>query len=234
MFIAIEWVDWAWKATQTRMLLENLKKLWFTAWSVSFPAYGEWSCRFVENFLHWKYWHPSSLNWYISSSFYVLDRFEQLPRINSILENNDFLVTDRYSVSNFIHRWTKYLEENDTEWLHRFFDWIYDFEFNKAWLPKPDLIIFLSLSMENISMMIQKKTQENRQYIWNWELDLAEKDVEHQKYSLIVGKEYLPKYFHNYIVFSCEDEAWNMMSPEEINKWLIETILQRKNEIKTQ
>lgn len=232
MFIAIEWVDWAWKATQTRLLLENLKKAWFSAWSISFPAYWEWSCRFVENFLHWEYWHPSELNWYISSSFYILDRFEQLPKLKNILDNNDFLVTDRYSVSNFIHRGTKFLEENDTEWLHKFFDWVYDFEFNKAWLPKPDLIIFLSLSMDNIRMMIQKKTLESRQYISDWELDLAEQDIKHQEFSLTVWQDYLPKYFHNYMVFNCEDENWNMMAPDEINRNLVEIILKKKNENK--
>lgn len=232
MFIAIEWVDWAWKATQTRLLLENLKNKWFSAGSISFPAYWEWSCRFVENFLHGTYGHPSELNWYISSSFYVLDRFEQMPKLKDIMENNDFLITDRYSISNFIHRWTKHLEQNDTEWLHKFFDWVYDFEFEKAWLPKPDLIIFLSLSMDNISKMIQKKTKENRQYIWDWELDLAEKDIKHQEYALTVWKEFLPKYFHNYILFNCENEEWEIMSAEEINSKLIEIILWYKNENK--
>ncbi|EKE29491.1 MAG: hypothetical protein ACD_2C00162G0001 [uncultured bacterium (gcode 4)] len=228
MFIAIEWVDWAWKATQTRLLVETLKKLWHSADSVTFPAYGEWSCRFVENFLHWTYGHPSELNWYISSSFYVLDRFEQMPKIVEKLSTNDFLISDRYSVSNFIHRGTKYLEDNDTEWLHKFFDWVYDFEFEKAMLPKPDLIVFLSLSMDNIKGMIQKKTEENRWYIHEWWLDLAEKDIKHQECSLRVGKEFLPKYFHNYSILECEDANGNMLSAEEISDKLLNLVLSKK------
>lgn len=232
MFIAIEWVDWAWKATQTRLLLENLSKKWYSADSISFPAYWEWSCRFVENFLNWSYWHPSELNWYIASSFYILDRFEQAPKLKNIIETKDFLVTDRYSVSNFIHRWTKFLEENDTEGLHKFFDWVYDFEFDKAWLPKPDLIIFLSLSMKNIRFQIERKKEQERQYVLNeWWLDLAEQDIKHQEYALTVWKEYLPKYFHNYMVFECEKENWEMMSPEEINENLVNLIISKKNEL---
>lgn len=228
MFIAIEWVDWAGKATQTRMLVEKLTNLWNTVGTISFPAYWEWSCRFVENFLNWTYGHPSELNWYISSSFYVLDRFEQSPKIKNLIKNNNYLVTDRYSISNFVHRWTQYLEKNDTEWLFKFFEWIYDFEFNKAWLPKPDLIIFLSLWMDNIRKQIERKKEQDRQYVTNGWLDLAEQDVQHQKYSLQVWQEYLPKYFNNYIVFQCEKESWEMMTPEEISNKLLTLILEHE------
>ncbi|MDD2565929.1 MAG: deoxynucleoside kinase [Candidatus Gracilibacteria bacterium] len=230
MFIAIEGVDGAGKATQTRLLLENLDKKGFSAESISFPAYGEGSCRFVENFLNGTYGHPSELDGYIASSFYVLDRFEQSPKLKNIIATKDFLVTDRYSISNFIHRGTKFLESNDTEGLHKFFDWIYDFEFNKAGLPKPDLIIFLSLSMKNIRSQIERKKEQDRQYVSiDGGLDLAEQDIKHQEYSLLVGKEYLPKYFHNYIVFECEKENGEMMTPEEINEKLVEIILSKKS-----
>lgn len=229
MFVAIEWVDWAWKATQTKLLRENLEKMWYSVDNISFPAYWEWSCRFVENFLNWTYWHPSDLNWYIASSFYVLDRFEQSPKIIQKMKDNDFLISDRYSISNFVHRGTKYLEKNDTEGLHRFFDWIYDFEFDKAWLPKPDIIVFLSLSMTNIRAQIERKKEQDRQYVnMDWWLDLAEQDIKHQEYSLLVWKEYLPKYFHNYIVIECEKENWEMMTPEEINSVILEKVLNYK------
>jgi hypothetical protein len=41
---------------------------------------------------------------------------------------------------------------------------VYDFEFDKAGLPQPDLIIFLSLSMDNIKKMINKKIDQHREY----------------------------------------------------------------------
>lgn len=227
MFIAIEWVDWAWKATQTRLLAEALNSLGHSCDTISFPAYWEGSCRFVENFLKWEYGHPSSLNWYISSSFYILDRFEQMPKIKSKIENNDFLISDRYSTSNFIHRWSKYLEEGNVEWLHKFFEWVYDFEFSKAWLPKPDLIIFLSLSMDHILKMIEKKKGEDRWYIDKWWLDLAEKDIEHQKFSLQIWQEYLPLFFNNYVVFPCENKNWDLDDAETINKRLLELVLSK-------
>lgn len=55
-----------------------------------------------------------------------------------------------------------YLENNDTEGLKKFFDWIYDLEYTKAGLPVPDLIIFLSLSMESIKGLIEKKKLQDR------------------------------------------------------------------------
>jgi len=229
-FIVIEWVDGSGKATQTKLLVENLKKDWFSADSISFPAYWEWSCRFVENFLNWVYGHPSEINWYLWSSFYVLDRFEQSPKIKQKIKDNDFLISDRYSTANFVHRWTQFLEKWDIKWLNDFFDWVYDFEFDKAGLPQPDLIIFLSLSMDNIRKLINKKIQDNRKYVTvDGGLDLAEQDIKHQESSLKIWKEYLPKYFKNYTVLECENEAWEILTIEEINKKLITLI---KNFIK--
>jgi thymidylate kinase len=49
--------------------------------------------------------------------------------------------------------------------MKKFFDWIYDLEFKRAGLPSPDLIIFLSLSLENIKKLLLKKAEQQRDYI---------------------------------------------------------------------
>lgn len=223
-FIVIEWVDGSWKATQTRLLKEKLKILWYKVDTISFPKYWSWSCVFVEKFLNWDFWHIDKINPYISSIFYTLDRFWHKDEIQNKIKNNDFLISDRYSISNFIHRWSYYLQTNRIEDMEKFFDWIYDLEFNKAGLPKPDLIIFLSLSLENIKKLLIKKAKDYRNYVkWN-KLDKAESDLLHQKYSLEVWKKYLKKWFNNLVIIECEDKYWNLLEPEVINKKILEVI----------
>jgi hypothetical protein len=78
--------------------------------------------------------------------------------------------------------------------------------------------------MDNIKKMINKKIDQHREYNLSWWLDLAEQDIKHQEFSLQVWKEFLPKYFKNYIVLECENEDWEILSIEEINKKLITLI----------
>lgn len=227
MFVVIEWVDWSWKATQTALCVKNLTEKWYSVDSISCPAYWQWSCVFVEKFLNWELWTFDQINPYLWSSFYSMDRFWQLPNLKNKLENNDFVISDRYSTANFLHRWVKYLEDNDIDGLYKFYDWIYDFEFNKLWLPKPDLILFLSLWIDNVTKLITKKLEQTREYITaeNRWLDIAEKDIKHQTKSIEVWRTYLPKYFSNCMVVDCENTDWTIMTPDQINNKILDIIL---------
>ena len=225
-FIVIEWVDGSGKATQTKLLVQNLKNLWKKVENISFPSYGEKSAYFVEQFLDGQYGNMKDVDSQIASMFYILDRFGQKNSLLEKIKNSDYLISDRYSISNFIHRWTNFLELGDEKWMKEFFDWLYDMEFVKAGLPKPDKIFFLSLSLESIKKLMISKQKENRQFISEkqWGLDIAEKDIRHQELSLKIWKEILPKYFPNYIVIDCEDETWNILSPEEISKKILNNL----------
>ena len=216
MFVVIEGIDGSGKATQTRLLVDNLKRAGLRADSVSFPAYGEGSCRFVENFLNGAYGPTSGVDPYVASSFYVLDRFEQKPKLLAKLAENDVVVSDRYSTASFLHRGTAFLENGDRAGLDRFFQWLHDFEFVYAGLPKPDLILFLSLSMESVRALIEKKMAEKRDYVQGGGLDLAEKDVAHQAASLRVGHEFLPSFFPKLKIVECEGPDGKLMAPEAI------------------
>ena len=60
---------------------------------------------------------------------------------------------------------------------------------------------------------------------WGW-LDSAEKDIEHQKYSLLVWKEILPTFFDNYIVIDCEDDNGKLLSPQAIHQKILAKVLE--------
>ena len=51
------------------------------------------------------------------------------------------MLCDRYTTSNAVHQASKLsAEERDT-----FFRWLYEFEFGKLGLPKPDLVLYLDM-----------------------------------------------------------------------------------------
>lgn len=217
MFIVVEWVDGSGKATQAGLVSKLLRDEWKQVGNLSFPAYGQRSCYFVEQFLHGQYGPVDTIDPYLASTFYTLDRLGQRETIKDILANNEYLITDRYSTATFVHRGSQYLYTGEEVKLQPFFDRVYDFEFVKAELPKPDLIVFLSMSIDNIKMLLEKKSKEERGYlnIEEW-LDRAETNLRHQIASLKVWREILPNYFDNYEVVNCENDLGVLLTREEI------------------
>jgi len=110
--------------------------------------------------------------------------------------------------------------------MRDFFSWLYDFEFEKAKLPLPDKIFFLSMSLESIEENLKKKQLERMNMkTYTQGLDDAEKDLEHQKYSLMVGKEILADYFENYIIIECEDKNGKLLTPQAIHQKILAHVL---------
>ena len=169
-------------------------------------------------FLNGEFGRPHTVDPYVSATFYAADRFGQ----NNYREkkNRSFmiilLVIDIVCLVSSIEG--AFFLKNEIKCHERFFGWLYDLEISKARLPLPDKIFFLSMGIKNIEANLQKKQERLLQdsYVtkeqWGW-LDSAEKDLEHQKYSLLVGKEILPTYFDNYIVIDCEDESGRLLTP---------------------
>lgn len=224
-FIVIEGIDGSGKATQTKILETILKEKGYKVASISFPSYHKRTATFVEKFLKGEFGPLEMIDPYVASSFYILDRFGQRETLMQKLEENDVVISDRYSISNFIHRWATFLEQGDHEGLQLFFSRLKEFEFERAKLPQPDLIIFLSLSMRNIQKLLEKKAQEERSYVTSADgLDTAEKNISHQGLALTIGQEILPSYFENYQIIKCEDGHGTILEPEKIHKKIMEAV----------
>lgn len=228
-FVVIDWIDWVGKATQTAILTQKLFEKNFQVSNISFPSYWQPSAWHVERFLNWDFGSMNEIDPYIASSFYTLDRLAQKPRLEKMISQNDYVISDRFSTSSFIHRWSIFLDQNQEAEMKKFFDWLYDFEFVRWKLPVPDKVIFLSLGIENIKKNLVKKMQqenEKRLYItWEKKLDVAESDIKHLENSLFLGAKILPQYFENYELILCEDKFWNQMTPEEISDIILAKIL---------
>jgi dTMP kinase len=214
MLIAIEGVDGAGKATQTKLLTDRLRADGKRVGTLSFPAYGTPGAVFVERYLHGELGDPASIDPYVAASFYSLDRFAARDHILRTVADHDVTISDRYAVSNFIHRGVPFAETGDLEGLSRFYAWLSEFEFDRAGIPRPDLVIFLSLGMGNIERLLEKKSREFRAHTNG--LDLMERDLAHQAAALRIGREILPGYFAGYRIVECEDAAGTLLPPEAV------------------
>lgn len=153
--IVIEGLDGSGKATQTSLLYKYLKEKDDKTITVSFPDYNQPSSALVKMYLNSEFGKdPDIVNAYAAASFYSIDRYASFLKFwKEKYENGFTIIADRYTTSNAIYQTSKLHPE---KW-DKFLDWLYDYEYNKLLLPKPDLVIYLDMPIE-----ISQKLMSNR------------------------------------------------------------------------
>ena len=144
--IVIEGLDGCGKSTQLELLPENLLKHGIESRSVSFPDYESDSSALVKMYLNGEFGsRPDDVNAYAASLFYAVDRYASYKsNWGEYYNQNGVIVSGRYTTSNAVHQTSK-IDESD--WKD-FLDWLYDLEYNKVGIPKPDKVIFLDMPIE--------------------------------------------------------------------------------------
>ncbi len=146
--IVIEGVDSSGKATQSALLKENLSKLGKKVVSIEFPNYESESSAVVKMYLAGDFGDdPNAVSPYAASMFFAVDRMATVNvSKKELFGNGNIVVADRYTTSNMVHQASKI---DDAEKKSEFLDWLYDMEYEKLSLPKPDMVIFLDMPVEN-------------------------------------------------------------------------------------
>lgn len=144
--IVIEGLDGSGKSTQLDLLPKALKEKGIDSKSVSFPDYESNSSALVKMYLAGEFGtNPDDVNAYAASIFYTVDRFASFKKNwGKYYTDGGVIISGRYTTSNAVHQTSKLKE---SEWKP-FLDWLYDFEYNKVNLPKPDKVIFLDMPIE--------------------------------------------------------------------------------------
>ncbi|MBR6503254.1 MAG: deoxynucleoside kinase [Clostridia bacterium] len=144
--IVIEGLDGCGKSTQLELLPQNLLKNGIESRSVSFPDYDSNSSALVKMYLGGEFGKkPGDVNAYAASLFYAVDRFASYKtNWGEYYNQNGVIVSGRYTTSNAVHQTSKM---DESEWKD-FLDWLYDLEYNKVAIPKPDKVIFLDMPIE--------------------------------------------------------------------------------------
>ncbi len=141
--IVIEGLDGCGKSTQLELLPQNLQKNGIDSRSVSFPDYDSNSSALVKMYLGGEFGKkPGDVNAYAASLFYAVDRFASYKtNWGEYYNQNGVIVSGRYTTSNAVHQTSKM---DEGEW-QGFLDWLYDLEYNKVGIPKPDKVIFFDM-----------------------------------------------------------------------------------------
>ncbi len=153
--IVIEGLDGSGKSTQLDLLFDNLKKEGIDCKTVSFPDYDNPSSTLVKMYLGGEFGKkPNDVNAFAASVFYTVDRYASYKaNWGKYYENGGTVVSGRYTTSNAVHQASK-LPENEWE---EFLNWLYDFEYNKIGIPKPDKVIFLDMPIEVSQKLLSKR-----------------------------------------------------------------------------
>lgn len=215
-FIVIEGTDCSGKETQSTLLVDKLKEMGYKAIRLSFPRYDSPTGRIVGGpYLGKKEidecWFPEgsvNVDPKVASLYYAADRRYNAPEIKKYLDEDYFIICDRYVSSNMAHQGSKIL--NDTERFNMY-EWIDKLEFWLLGLPKPDKTIFLHVPYQYAVEL--KKNRES--------LDQHEMDEDHLKNSEIAYVELSEIYNWKYI--KCINE-FRIRSVEDINEEILECL----------
>lgn len=155
--IVIEGLDGCGKSTQLELLPQNLKKCGIDSRSVSFPDYNSNSSALVKMYLAGEFGKkPDDVNAYSASLFYAVDRYASYKtNWGEYYNNNGVIVSGRYTTSNAVHQTSKM---DKSQWVD-FLDWLYDLEYNKVGIPKPDKVIFLDMPIDVSQKLLSSRYQ---------------------------------------------------------------------------
>ncbi len=144
--IVIEGLDGSGKSTQLELLSKNLSASGIDCKTVSFPDYDSPSSTLVKMYLSGEFGKkPGDVNAFAASVFYAADRFASFKTSwGEYYNNGGTVIAGRYTTSNAVHQASKLPE---SEWAD-FLSWLYDFEYTKIGIPKPDKVIFLDMPVE--------------------------------------------------------------------------------------
>jgi len=153
--IVLEGLDGSGKSTQLKLLHENLKKMGIDCQTVSFPDYNNPSSTLVKMYLNGDFGNnPNDVNAFAASVFYTVDRYASFKsKWDPYYTNGGTVIAGRYTTSNAVHQASK-LEPDKWE---DFLSWLYDFEYNKIGIPKPDKVIFLDMPIDVSQKLLSKR-----------------------------------------------------------------------------
>ena len=190
--IVIEGLDGSGKSTQLELLPKSLKNIGIDCKTVSFPAYESNSSALVKMYLGGEFGEkPDDVNGYAASTFFAVDRYASYKtNWGEYYDNGGTVIAGRYTTSNAVHQTSKLPE---TDWAE-FLEWLYEFEYSKMGIPKPDLVIFLDMPTDVSQKLLSKRYNGNE----------TQKDI-HER-----DKEYLD-HCRNAAIFTAKYSGWKIV-----------------------
>ena len=205
--IVIEGTDGSGKSTQFKLLTERVSAEGIEFQKLVFPQYSEPSSALIRMYLGGEFGtKPSDVNAYAASAFYAVDRFASYKKVwGAWYENGGLVLSDRYTTSNAVHQASKEPAERQGEFLK----WLYEFEYEKLGLPRPDLTIYLDVPTDFTEQMMRRREADT-----NTKADIHEADLDYLATCRRTGK--AAAEYYGWTVIQCVRDG-KMRSIEDIH-----------------
>lgn len=162
--IVIEGTDCSGKETQTKLLVEKLKKINKKCVRFSFPNYDSPTGKIVggpylgKSYICKGWFNEGAINVdpKVSSLYYAADRKYNIGKIEKMLNQGINVILDRYIYSNLAHQGGKI---KDNEERIKMYKWLEKLEFDLLELPHADIKVFLHMPYE-VSLILKKDREE--------------------------------------------------------------------------
>ena len=206
--IVIEGTDGSGKSTQFGLLTKRVAAEGRQFQKLVFPQYAEESSALIRMYLSGQFGSsPADVNAYAASAFYAVDRYASYKKVwGQWYEEGGLVLSDRYTTSNAVHQASKEPQENQSEFLR----WLYEFEYEKLGLPRPDLTIYLDVPTD-----FTEKMMRSREAATNTTADIHEKDLGYLATCRRMGK--AAAEFYGWTVIDCVRNG-RMRSIEDIHE----------------
>ena len=170
--IVFEGTDGSGKSTQFNLLTSRLERESRAFRRLRFPRYDQESSALIRMYLGGQFGSdPGSVNAYAASTFYAVDRYASyLQDWKQDYEAGCLFLADRYTTSNAVHQGSK-MPQGERE---AFFEWLYELEFGKMGLPKPDAVILMDMPIELTRQLMRRREADT-----NTQADIHEQNLDY-------------------------------------------------------
>ncbi len=156
--IVIEGTDGSGKSTQFQRLASRLAEEKRDFRRLVFPRYDQPSSALIRMYLGGDFGNnPGNVNAYAASAFYAADRYASYKMDwGQWYHDGGIVLSDRYTTSNAVHQTSKEPPEKRGEFLR----WLYEFEYDKLGLPRPDLVLYLDVPTDFTEKLLRHREQD--------------------------------------------------------------------------
>ena len=209
--IDLEGCDAAGKSLQIKLLKEYYEQQGKKVKHIHFPMYGHnVYSEMISKFLKGDYGNIDEVDPIFVANIYAMDRYMYKKELLKDLEDNDFVLMDRYVFSNMAYQGAKMKSHAEKDSIIRN---ILHFEFDFLKLPYPDLILFFDVPVKEIERRLNlDRKGDDRNYL-DGKKDIHEQDINFQSDVRDIYL-YLEKESNYFIVNAYNEQG--ILSPEDL------------------
>lgn len=206
--IVFEGTDGSGKSTQFDLLTKRLEQEHTAFRRLRFPRYDQESSALIRMYLGGAFGaDPEAVNAYAASTFYAVDRYASfLQDWKEDYEKGMLFLADRYTTSNAVHQGSKMAPQE----REPYYGWLYELEYEKMGLPKPDLVILLDMPIELTRQLMRKRESDT-----NTHADIHEQDLSYLEQCRASAK--TAAQYYGWQIISCAKDG-KIRTIEEIHE----------------